>query len=1001
MAHVNSIQFALGALLATLPVAWAADSYQPVDTQTSGQPLAPAEALARMRLPPGFKVTLAAAEPAVRQPIAMAYDARGRLWVAESYSYNGSDFTDERHDRIVIFEDADGDGVFESRRVFHDHLNRLTGLAVGLGGVWVTTPPTLSFIPDRNHDDVPDSEPEVKLDGWTLKAEHNSVNGLTWGPDGWLYGRHGIKEPSHPGLPGTPVAGRPEVSCSIWRYHPARRVFEVVADGTINPWGLDFDELGQMFLSTSVVDHLWHVVPGSSFKRWVGRDLAIQPHLYDLMDPANDHSHRAPDAKTKRVAATDDTSGYAGGHSHSDAMIYLGDRWPATYRGTVLMSNIHGRRINRDRLQRAPEDGRLIATHEPDFLRANDPWFRAVSLQYGPDGDVVMSDWSDNGECHDRDGVHRNSGRLYKISWGDPRQVAVNLQRAKSEELVALQLHPNDWFVRQARLQLAERALAGENLTTVNSALRRIFESHPAPAGRLRALWALHVSGGTDGAWLAGQLADRDENVRYWAVRLLVDGGAPAAKHADLLVQRAGVETSWIGRMALASALPVLGANDRWKLGAALARTAQPGEDRNLTRLLWFGWHSAVAAHPADSLALAPNLRVPALVEWIGRRLAEQAAQDPGIVVQLLSAIGKGGTVTRDALVSGAAAGLELRSYDLPTDATVPLRSYFNHATTALRQPALTLAARLRDPVALERLRANLRNKRLPSAVRTDALATLAPLRPAWLAGDLLTLLAAGELIDPAIRALVAYDDPRIAPAVLAVFPRLNRTSRAAAVDTLLARDDTLRVLLDALAAGRIDKKDITHFQARQVAKSAAPELRRRFETLWGSVNSSSEALAERMKKLRMTMKADFLELADVPHGRALFEQRCAVCHTLFGKGGKLGPDLTGSGRKELEYLIVNITDPNAAIPADWRLTIATLTDGRVVAGSIGAETETTVTLLTMEGTVALERATIRTLERSNTSLMPTGLLDDLPPDHVRDLFAFLMSDDGAKPAGK
>jgi len=979
------------AVSAAITPADASEPYRPVDTQTSGQPLSTAEALTLMRVPEGFKVTLAAAEPDVRQPIAITYDERGRLWVAESFSYNGSDFTDERRDRILILEDKDGDGAFETRRVFHDGLNRLTGLAVGFGGVWVTTPPTVSFIPDRNRDDVPDGEPVVQLDGWTLKAEHNSVNGLTWGPDGWLYGRHGIKEPSRPGRPGVPVAERAPVSCSIWRFHPVRHEFEVVAEGTINPWGLDFDEHGQMFMSTSVVDHLWHVVPGSKFKRWVGREIPLYPHLYDLMGPANDHSHR-PVERNAGGDATYSESDFAGGAAHSEAMIYLGDRWPESYRGSVLMSNIHGRRINRDRLQRAG-DGRYFASHEPDFLRANDPWFRAVSFVYGPDGDVVMTDWSDFGECHDRDGVHRNSGRIYKVSWGAPRHVPVDLSKASVEELVALQEHRNDWFARQSRRLLQERALAGVPMGTVHTALRKMFVASQSVI-RLRALWALYVTSGAEQAWLAGQLEHPDEHVRYWAIRLLVDGTLPSAEYATHFVRLAADEKSWLVRMALASALPKVDAVSRWAMGAALARAMNSNDDPNLIRLLWMGWQEAVAANTTGALELAAAIRVPLLSEWTARRIAEEAGRTPALAGRLLAAIARGASGdVRSQLLAGVAAGLPVRDYPIAADAFAPLRQFYDQERISDRMHALAVGATLRDSEAITRLRSVLNDKRSGAAVRSDALRSLGPVQPDWLVADLLQLVATQQMMEPAIRALSVVEDARVAPLLLDVYPKLGRAPRSAVIDTLIARETSLRQLLDALANRRIGPKDITHAQARQVAKTAPPELRQRFERLWGRVNSSSTALAAQMRKLRATMKPDFLHLGDRKHGSELFEQRCAACHTLFGRGGKLGPDLTGSGRKDLEYLIINIVDPNSEIPADWRLTVATLTDGRVVSGSIAAENETSVTLQSPEGVTTIERSTLRSLERLDTSLMPTGLLDDLPPDHVRDLFAFLMSD--------
>ena len=122
----------------------------------------------------------------------------------------------------------------------------------------------LLFIPDKNGDDIPDGEPEVVLDGWTTEAKHNVFNGLKWGPDGWLYGCHGILATSHVGRPGTPDDKRVPLNCCIWRYHPTRKTFEVVCNGTTNPWGIDFNEYGEGFFTNCVIDHAFHMIPGAT-----------------------------------------------------------------------------------------------------------------------------------------------------------------------------------------------------------------------------------------------------------------------------------------------------------------------------------------------------------------------------------------------------------------------------------------------------------------------------------------------------------------------------------------------------------------------------------------------------------------------------------------------------------------------------------------------------------------------------------------------------------------
>ncbi len=224
--------------------------------------LAPDEAARAMTVPPGFNVTLFAGEPDVVQPIAMAIDDRGRLWIAEAYSYPHRVPQALARDRILIFEDSDGDGRFDSRKVFADHLNLVSGLEVGFGGVWVGAAPEFYFIPDRNGDDRPDGPPQVLLDGWGQHDTHETLNSFIWGPDGWLYGCHGVFTHSRVGKPGTADADRIPLNAGIWRYHPVRHTFEVFASGTSNPWGIDFDANGQMFITACVIPHLYHIIQG-------------------------------------------------------------------------------------------------------------------------------------------------------------------------------------------------------------------------------------------------------------------------------------------------------------------------------------------------------------------------------------------------------------------------------------------------------------------------------------------------------------------------------------------------------------------------------------------------------------------------------------------------------------------------------------------------------------------------------------------------------------------
>ncbi len=399
---MRALTFVLSALFAfLLPVVGIAELPTGViDTQPNGEvPLSPKASLAKISVPNEFRVTLFAGEPDVYQPIAMEFDDRGRLWVVENFSY--PDWKSKDQDRILIFEDVDNDGEFDKRTVFADKLSNITGIALGYGGVWCCSTPHLIFIPDRNRDDKPDESPIVKLDGWndtSKDIEHNVFNGMSWGPDGWMYGSHGILADSFVGKPGSADVDRQRLNCGVWRYHPLSEKFEVVAHGTTNPWGIDFNEVGEAFFTNCVIGHLWHLIPGARYKRMYGKHF--NPYTYIEIDACSDHLHWGGGHWTDSRGGQGIHSVAGGGHAHVGSMIYLGGTWPDEYHGSMFTCNLHGNRINRDPIKR--HGSGFVASHGADFLMANDPWFRGIAIKYGPDGNVFVSDWTDLGSVTTR-----------------------------------------------------------------------------------------------------------------------------------------------------------------------------------------------------------------------------------------------------------------------------------------------------------------------------------------------------------------------------------------------------------------------------------------------------------------------------------------------------------------------------------------------------------------------------------------------------------------------
>jgi putative membrane-bound dehydrogenase-like protein len=583
-------------------------------------PLTPQEAVQKITVPAGFRVTLFAGEPHVEQPIAFTFDDRGRLWVAQCFSH--PKWQPTGRDRILIFEDTDNDGQFDKRKVFWDKGNYISALQWGHGGVWVGNTPNLLFIPDADYDDQPDGPPVKLLDGFARRNPNNVINNLTWGPDGWLYGCIGNSESSFVGKPDSPKSKRTQISRGVWRYHPQSQTFEVVTRGAVNPWGLDFNDHGQAFFTNCVMAHLWHVIPGGHYERRPGE--FDRPHIYSRIKPCCDHLHWGGGAWTSSRGGQGAHSVAGGGHAHTGAMVYLGDNWPAEYRNTIFMGNLHGNRLNNDNLRR--KDSGYVGVHGKDFLHANDPWFRCLSQKYGPDGGVFVTDWHDLGECHDGDGSHRSSGRIYKIVYGKNRKpVPFDLQNHTNQRLVQLQTHKNDWFVRHARRVLQERAQNGDDLSTAHRQLHEMLKNNPSETRKLRALWALHVSNGITTEQLV-QLTNHDsEHLRAWSVRLLGDKFHIEATDIETSVltrleQLAETEPSSLVRLHLAAVLSRLPLDSRWELATALISRKEDANDANIGPMLWFGIEPLVGDTPSRALALLTKVQIPILRQHITQR---------------------------------------------------------------------------------------------------------------------------------------------------------------------------------------------------------------------------------------------------------------------------------------------------------------------------------------------------------------------------------------------
>ncbi len=979
-------------VLAISASAWATD--------TTPAPLSPAEAVAAMRVPPGFKATLVAAEPEVVQPIGYCFDDRGRLFVAEALNYGAWQPTGK--DRIVILEDRDGDGRAETRTLFYEGLNYVTGIEVGFGGVWVMSPPSLYFIPDADGDDKPDGEPRVLFDGFGHKeSRHNLANGFTWGPDGWLYAGHGRTSPSDVGRPETPAAERIHCDGGVYRIHPTRLVFENFADGTTNPWGVDFDDFGQCFVSNCVNPHLFHVLQGGHYEPWRNRPSSL--YAYERLPTCADHLHYPGDQPHAMRGETSETLAMGGGHAHCGTLIYLGGAFPPQYRNTVFMCNVHGRRINNDVLER--HGSGYVAHHGQDFMIAGDPWFMGVTLQTGPDGSVYVSDWSDTGECHTYQ-PHRENGRIYRLSHGEVKVAKVDLVKLSDEELVLLQRHDNDWHVRHARRLLQERAAAkGWQPARVHEALKHMLVSEPRTPKRLRALWALKVTGGLDDVTRLGLLDDHDEHLRAWAVQLWCENPLDVSVEVrGRFAAMAARDKSPVVRLAIAAALQRLPLDQRWEIAAALSLHSEDAADANLPLMDWYAIEPLVARDPARALNLAVAARIPLLRQFIARRLADDAlaretkqpASTPSrlsehLALWVMTVSQATDPAVQTDLLLGMREGLRgRRSVPRPEGWTQLYPRLAGSVAPVVREHAVMLALLFGDPQAVVDLRAMATTSTLPAAMRQSALEALVGSPAAELPGFLHQILSDRVLTRTALRGLASVPHPDTARMIIARYPEFTADEKAEAIATLASRVPHALALLEAVEQKRIPRTDLSAFVARQIHALGDGPTTARLKAVWGDIRDSAPETRAQMTKLKALLNPNYLLRADPVKGRQLFIKSCHQCHKLYGDGGTIGPDLTGSNRNNLDYLLSNILDPSAEVAQDYRMSIVETVNGRVITGLIVERTPSRIVLQTATDRITLPVEEIEELRPSTQSIMPTGQIDKLSKEEIRDLIGYL-----------
>jgi putative membrane-bound dehydrogenase-like protein len=947
--------------------------------------LTPKEAVEAMTVKEGYKVNAFASEPMITQPIAFCWDDRGRMWIAENTDYETrkEGFSNSGDSRILILEDTDQDGVADTKKVFMEGIPFPSAIAVGHGGVFIGAPPNLLFVPDKNNDDKADEKDiKVLLTGWGIRDRHETINSFHWGPDGWLYGLEGFATTSKIRKPkegeGRLYKHRDkfpddlleadgiDIDGGVWRYHPIKDRFEVVAHGFSNPWGIDYDSKGQLFITACVIPHMFHVIQGGIYHRQGGQHL--NPYVYEDIKTIVDHRHRS---------------------AHGGARIYQSDAFPAKEQGLLFMANIHDHGILSDIL--TPSGSGFIASHGDDLMMANNAQFVGFSIEIGPAGDLYVLDWHDADICG-HEVLNKETGRVFRIA---PEKSLANNWKGRFEdlnkltdiELVELQLSKSDWHVRRARTILQYRASQKPLEVSAVSRLNDLLANGKSEDIRLAALWTLWITNNIGADKLVNLLADKQQYVRAWATQFLVEDGQPSVKATQAMIALAKKEQSPVVRRYLAGALQRIDEGNRWDLASPLVQYKEDADDSNIPLMLWFGIEPLVAKQSEKALALAKKCEIPSLVQKIARRLV-----DGDKMKQLITALGEKSNIQMD-LLNGMLSGMEGNS---------ELKEPVNWKTTYKRlqsDPHLSskadeIAQSFGDAEVSKKLLAIINDPTANIEKRKNAIQSMASKQNLVLPKFLPKLLKDKVLRSEAIRAIAAYDIKSLGKTLLEDYDSFSAADKELAILTLSSRSSYANRVIWGLRNGKILKSDIPAHAVLQLRSV----LGNGFVEIWGPIDDISQTLQVEYKKYSSLLTDGAIAKANTAKGKEIFQQTCAACHMMHGEGGRIGPDLTGSNRTNTTYLLSNILNPSGDVQDDYKLVLLTTQDGRTYSGNIIGETDRTLTLRVVgQEPIILNKSQILNKDVSEKSMMPEGLLNNLNDQEVLDLIAYLVSPQKAK----
>ncbi len=970
--------------------------------------LSPADELKSFTVPEGFEIQLVAAEPDIGKPVSMSFDAAGRLWVAEANAYPIETATDKTpRDLIRILSDFKTDGRAAKNEVFADGLSMPDAVAPYQNGAIVFSIPNIVRLQDTDGDGRADRR-DVVLGPFATRDTHNLANNFRRGFDGWMYGGQGVaNDSSMKGGDGKDF----RMSGGTFRFRPDGSSIQKFGDGQANVFGLCFDPLGNLFTSDCHSMPIYQNIFGG---------------FYPVFGKPHDGLGYAPQMLTHNHGST----------AISGLITCEEPLWPAEFQGNFLLGNVVTSRVSRDRVE---EHGSTrLAVEMPDFVSSRDPWFRPVDVQFGPDGALYIADFYNRIIAHvevplNHPGRDRKSGRIWRVvrlgADGKPAlRTRPDFTKLGIPEKVE-QLGDPSLSHRLAVLNF----LADQGGEEVIACIRKSVGMEKADLHlKSGALWILERLGVLTDAELVTAANDRDRLMRTHAMRILVERATWKPTELEMIYQGTKDQEGCVARAA-ADALARHPSPEHIPVLLALRQRA-PDDDTHLVyqarkalrdQLLLpesFAFIGKQQLSDADARAIADvALALPSAgaAAFFAKWLATFPIDGKPNQEWVKHIARHGNAAGMDALADGFAGN---SNYDVNTKF-----SLFQAMRQGMEQRGMLLsgkmkawagdiAARLLEPSSppnpagqkaaaelISKLQLNGLEKPLGGLVTASS--SDVDVRSACLRA-LLTLNAAAHLHeaesllnDPGVpierRGEIVQSLAQInSPATLSLLAQVLRRAPdrfATLIGTSMGGSgEGAEALVQAVSNGQAPASLLAQRTIKDKILAVRPKLAGQISDLTSMIGPNSERL---QKIARERQEAFPNSGASAEKGAGVFQVHCAACHSLGGKGGRIGPELDGIGHRGLERLCEDILDPNRNVDRVFRYSIVTLNDGTAVTGLFRREEGALLVLVDAAGKeITVEKAQVARRTESESSLMPEVFADTIPPADFQDLVAFLLS---------